>query len=190
MAAHHPPQPPGPGAPFSRPFVVAELQRDRTVSVPIGATPAECAAVAASLGLEAVTSFEADYTLTGLPRGVVGVRGEVRAHITQICVVSLDPFDSDIVETVEAKFAPPTPVAGGRQQPIEAEVSALGDDEPDPIVDGKIDLGALSIEFLALGLDPYPRKPGVEFVEPEVDALETPEESPFAALAKLKNPPQ
>ena len=27
----------------------------------------------------------------------------------------------------------------------------------------QIDLGALAAEFLALGLDPYPRKPGVAF---------------------------
>ena len=35
------------------------------------------------------------------------------------------------------------------------------EDAPDPIVDGKIDLGALAAEFMILGLDPYPRKPGV-----------------------------
>ena len=34
---------------------------------------------------------------------------------------------------------------------------------PDEIVNGQIDLGALTAEFLALGLDPYPRKPGVDF---------------------------
>ena len=34
---------------------------------------------------------------------------------------------------------------------------------PDEIVNGKIDLGAVAAEFLALGLDPYPRKPGVDF---------------------------
>ena len=30
-------------------------------------------------------------------------------------------------------------------------------------MNGRIDLGQLAAEFLALGLDPYPRKPGVEF---------------------------
>ena len=34
---------------------------------------------------------------------------------------------------------------------------------PDEIVNGQIDLGALTAEFLVLGLDPYPRKPGVDF---------------------------
>ena len=34
---------------------------------------------------------------------------------------------------------------------------------PDEIMDGQIDLGALAAEFLVLGLDPYPRKPGADF---------------------------
>ena len=54
------------------------------------------------------------------------------------------------------------------------------EDDPDPVVDGKIDLGALAAEFFALGLDPYPRKPGAEFVAPVAQA---PPDSPFTALA-------
>jgi hypothetical protein len=59
-------------------------------------------------------------------------------------------------------------------------------DPPDPIIGGRIDLGALAAEFLSLGLDPYPRKPGVDFEAPEGDAPG--EESPFAALGKLRRP--
>ncbi len=36
-------------------------------------------------------------------------------------------------------------------------------DDPEPLVGGTIDLGALAIEFLIVGLDPYPRKPGAVF---------------------------
>jgi hypothetical protein len=46
-----------------------------------------------------------------------------------------------------------------------------------------VDLGALATEFLILGLDPYPRKAGAVFQPP---APAQPDESPFAALAKLK----
>ena len=62
-------------------------------------------------------------------------------------------------------------------------VEVGGEDPPDPIVDGKIDLGALAAEFLALGLDPYPRKPGVAFDPPEPQGGR---DSPFAALAEPK----
>jgi hypothetical protein len=56
-------------------------------------------------------------------------------------------------------------------------------DPPDPIIDGTIDVGALVAEFLALGLDPYPKKPGVEFVPVSVPAEK--EERPFDVLKKL-----
>ena len=59
------------------------------------------------------------------------------------------------------------------------------EDEPDPVIDGKIDLGALAQEFFALGLDPYPRKPGVAF---EQGAESAPADSPFSALAERAKP--
>ena len=56
------------------------------------------------------------------------------------------------------------------------------DDLPDPIVNGRIDIGAVTAEFLALGLDPYPRKPEVDFAYQE----DSGRENPFAALARIK----
>jgi hypothetical protein len=61
-------------------------------------------------------------------------------------------------------------------------------DVPEPIVNGFIDLGMVASEFMFLGLDPYPRKPGAEFVPPEI--VEDPEEHPFAALKALKDAEQ
>ena len=54
--------------------------------------------------------------------------------------------------------------------------------DPEPLIGGVVDLGALATEFLILGLDPYPRKPGAVF-EPPQDR--EPQGGPFAALAKL-----
>ena len=50
-------------------------------------------------------------------------------------------------------------------------------------IDGTVDLGALATEFLLLGIDPYPRKPGAVFEPPSTG---DPGESPFAALAGLR----
>jgi hypothetical protein len=52
--------------------------------------------------------------------------------------------------------------------------------EPEPLVGGVVDLGAIATEFLVLGLDPYPRKPGAIFEPPQE---REPDENPFAALA-------
>ena len=57
---------------------------------------------------------------------------------------------------------------------------------PEPLVGGTIDLGAVAVEFLMLGIDPYPRKEGAEFAAPSADLEGA---HPFAALAALKKPP-
>ena len=51
---------------------------------------------------------------------------------------------------------------------------------------GVIDLGAVATEFLILGIDPYPRKPGAVFAAPPAAPGEA-AEHPFAALAALKS---
>jgi hypothetical protein len=48
---------------------------------------------------------------------------------------------------------------------------------------GTVDLALLTVEFLILGIDPYPRKPGATFQAPEAGQ---PGPHPFAALAALK----
>ena len=53
-------------------------------------------------------------------------------------------------------------------------------DDPEPLIDGVVDLGALAAEFVILGIDRYPRKPGAVFESPGDGE---PEEGPFAALA-------
>ena len=58
---------------------------------------------------------------------------------------------------------------------------------PEPIVNGAIDLGKLATEFLVLGIDTYPRKPGAAFAAPETPP--DPDEHPFAALRALKEAP-
>ena len=102
-------------------------------------------------------------------RGGVRVTGEVHAEVTQLCVVSLEPFAATVDEPVDVRFAPAEAAETARRAgDDDAEmVEVGGEDPPDPIVDGKIDLGALAAEFFALGLDPYPRKPGVAFDPPE-----------------------
>jgi len=165
---------------FSRPVKVDTLPRDGLRQA-IHADAAERAALAQAFGLVAISRFDADLLAKRTSRGVK-VTGTVRAAVTQTCVVSLEPFDSEIEEEVDVRFQRP---AEERKGPVREEtVQFDADDEPDLIVDGKIDLGALAAEFVALGLDPYPRKPGVEFAAPATDADEA---SPFAALGGLKD---
>jgi hypothetical protein len=115
------------------------------------------------------------------------VVGEVSATVGQNCVVTLEPLVSEIEEKVDLVFSPPLP--GQELEKDEDEEpekrprrSKQNLDGPEPLLDGAIDLGALAIEFLILGIDPYPRKPGAKF-EPPQDVA--PDPGPFAALAGL-----
>ena len=157
-------------SPLSRPVPLADLPPEG-LEVTIEATPEEREALARDFKLPTVQSLTGTFRLSGT-RSRVHVSGRVDAVIGQVCVVTLDPFDSKVREEVEVDFA--APGAASQQQ---------GDDAPDEIVNGTVDLGALTAEFLALGLDPYPRKPGVDFTfETEGERPQ----SPFAALGKLK----
>ncbi len=161
-------------APFSRPVRIETIP-EGGLERAIEASEAECRALAALNGLAAIARLGARFTLRRQGAGVFRVKGAVRVEATQTCVVSLEPFDVVLDEPVDARFAAPAAAPSSRwASPMAAaEPSALalgGEDEPDPILDGKIDLGALAAEFMALALDPYPRKPGVAFTPPPADA--------------------
>jgi hypothetical protein len=138
------------------------------------------AAVARMAGLRDLPRLEASFDVTRRGRVRLHVAGRVSATAGQTCVVTLEPLANEVTEDVNLLFEPPPAV------PQEAEGDAPArslDNETEPLVDGKVDLGALATEFLILGLDPYPRKPGAIF-QPPADAR--PDEGPFAALGVLK----
>ena len=90
----------------------------------------------------------------------------------QTCVVSLDPFDADVVETFTIRFVP----RGTEQEELDPD----SDDEV-TYQGGLLDLGEAASEQLALALDPFPRIPGIELPE-EAQAHE---DGAFAGLGAL-----
>ena len=161
--------------PLSRSLDVSNLP-ESGVRFEVRATNEECEALAADFKLPAIHELVGNYKVAGSARGV-HVEGQVRARITQTCVVTLEPFQTILDEEVSVDFAEPQHI------PAEPPVDRPDYDPPDEILDGRIDLGALTAEFLALGLDPYPRKPGADFsYKDDVDDTEP----PFAALGRLK----
>ena len=178
---------------FSRPFDVNKAA-DEAVRIEVEATEAERIALAEVSNLPAIGALAARLKVTATGRGRFEVTGEVRAHVTQVCVVSLESFDTDIREPVEISFAPPEEVQRLEESYAKRrEEDPSGQDieePPDQIVNGRIDLGAVAAEFLVLALDPYPHKPGVAFAEEGARFGTDEETSPFAALAGLRKPDQ
>lgn len=140
------------------------------------------AAVARMAGLRDLPRLEASFDVTRQGAGL-HVAGQVSATVGQLCVVTLEPLVNEVEEAIDLVFVP-QPTAERK----DGEVGTRGEsaDETEPLIGGLVDLGALAVEFLILGLDPYPRKPGAAF-QPPPEAK--PDESPFAALASLKKGP-
>ncbi|ACK49626.1 protein of unknown function DUF177 [Methylocella silvestris BL2] len=152
------------------------------------ADPAERAAIAAADGLVAIESLTADLEIT--KEGArIEVGGRLKARVVATCVVTLDPFETEVEGDIEADFvvarepAPRGPRAarGARREPEPPPVILEG---PEPILNGQIDLGALVEEFLVLNLDPHPRKPGASFDADAVLGAAEDAASPFAVLKK------
>jgi hypothetical protein len=171
--------------PLSRRLAVSDVPPEG-LDVDISATPDECAALASQNGLPAVHALQAELRAQRWRGDGLKIDGELRARIRQTCVATLEEFDSQLIEPIHMRFAPPpeeAPRSRRRHEPAEV---ALDEDPPDPLIGGAVDLGAVASEFFTLALDPYPRKPGVHFIEPSGDAAQV--VSPFAALGRLKPP--
>jgi uncharacterized metal-binding protein YceD (DUF177 family) len=120
------------------------------------------------------------------PKPVVHVDLRLEGEVTQECGVSLEPFSHAISGELSLDCIERGRL-GGEVADIGAREFSLEDlNEPDVIENGQIDLGQYVIEALGEAYDPFARKPGVVFEEPESQ----PEPSPFAALAKLKTAPK
>jgi hypothetical protein len=146
-------------------------------------------AMAEVAGLREVAYARASFDLRHKSAGQVRVTGRVQARIGQSCVVTLDPIESEIDEAIDLTFAPAeatvprADLADHERDQLDDEIA----DQPEPIVDGMIDLGRLATDMLFLAIDPYPRKPGAVF-EAQVAAAD-PEDHPFAALKALQSDP-
>ncbi|MCC6947554.1 MAG: DUF177 domain-containing protein [Bradyrhizobiaceae bacterium] len=114
-------------------------------------------------------------------RGGAEVTGPLQAAVRQTCVVTLEPFDNPISEEISIRFAPAETIAPETDGLVDLEA----EEPPDALVDGTLDLAAVVAEFLALSIDPYPRKPGAVFSQPAAGESGG-KSSPFAALEKLK----
>ncbi|MET1414983.1 DUF177 domain-containing protein [Roseibium sp. HPY-6] len=168
------------------------VDKDEAITVAPG--DQELQAIAKAYDLVAMNSLDARFTLKPYRKEGVRVVGTIRTAIVQTCVVSLEPFESSLELEVDRTFEP-TSSRPARIRDLnedgEIEIDLESLDPPDVIMDGVLDLGALICEELALSLDPFPRKAGVEFDANEQEIPEDEEEigkkpSPFAALEGLK----
>jgi len=198
------------GAPapeFSRPIAADRIGRDG-YQVTIEAGPAERAALTARFGLVSVDALTARCRLRQVAGGMIELTASFEATVTQLCVVTLEPFPARVADEFTQRYA----LDPQRLRKLADESELFdpdADDPPEALQEGGIDLGEAVAQHLSIALDPFPRAPGVTFegvgdsdppasstgFSPDVptppvksgDEVESPRKSnPFAALSRFK----
>lgn len=169
---------------FSRP-VAADRIGATGLTLELEATAEECRALAERFRILAVDSLTATVSLRRLAgSGLIRLQGRLAAQVRQACVVTLEPVAQQVEEQFEMLFG-----EGESGDDLDVAVCYDEEDPPEPMLNGRIDVGEAVAEHLALGLDPFPRAAGAVF-DPEVTPADPPDPppnpNPFAALAALR----
>lgn len=144
------------------------------------------AALARRYGILGIDALEARVLVKpAMPAGILRVEGEIEADVEQSCVVTLEPVKQHVSEHFTVEF-------GAVKEQVDLELTLEDDDPVEPLENGGFDLGEVVAQYLALGLDPWPRAPGVSLEDQaeklpsgDVVTLDRPS-GPFAGLAALK----
>ncbi|MBL0371336.1 DUF177 domain-containing protein [Rhizobium sp. KVB221] len=159
------------------------------LEVHVEADERERVALAKLWNVVSVEALSADLKIRRWKKDGVKVFGEIRGRLTQTCIVTLEPVQSEIDEEIDQIFVP----EGSALARIAANdhgemiVDPDGPDLPEQFEGDAIDVGAFVAEYAAMGIDPYPRKSGAEFSGHVESTAETDKKpSPFAVLKNLK----
>jgi uncharacterized metal-binding protein YceD (DUF177 family) len=132
------------------------------------------AALARRFGLPEIAHLSGQFTLHHERGAVIAAHLTLKARVTQLCVISNEPFEADIAETAALRFVP----AESFTEDEDFGPDSLATPDEIPYENDVIDLGEALAEQLALALDPYPRKLGAVLPGEATDD----ETGPFAAL--------
>jgi hypothetical protein len=138
--------------------------------------------VAGWLHVESVERLSLDVVLRPWLDGL-HVVGELDAAVGRVCGVTLDPYEEEVRETLDLRYLPPGSPNLPDDEAGEVSVELDAQDPPEAGEAEGVDLAAVALEALSLGLPPFARKPGAAFESPAPEN----EPSPFAALASLMN---
>lgn len=150
--------------PFSYAVKVGHISAN-PVTVRLAADEREREGLAVLWKVASVEELSADMQIARWKKDGVRVRGHVTAKLTQHCVVTLEPVESVLSEDFEQIFIPEGSKLARMMLGDTAEMilDPDGPDLPETFEGDTIDAGITVAEMVALAIDPYPRKPGIEF---------------------------
>lgn len=157
----------------------------------IAATSVERARLALRLGIEALERLEGRARIEPRAGGRFRLHVDFVADVLQSCVVTLEPVSSRVEGQFDVVCAEETDPATP-----DVFVEPEGEEPPEPIVGGQVDVGELLVQYLALEIDPYPRQGDASVpadyrpegtAGPDGSDADGTGDNPFAALAALKH---
>jgi hypothetical protein len=166
---------------FSR-VVEAETVSETARRIEIGADETERRRLAGRFRLRGIERLSAVVTVQRRA-GIIHAEGEVDAAVVQACVVTDEPLSAKVRTPFHVRYVPDALGGSGEE---ETELSAE-DCDTLPLDEGRIDVGEVAAETLALALDPYPRSPQADAVMREREIGLSEDAGPFAALKALKD---
>ena len=141
----------------------------------LDASAAECADLAARFGFLEVRSLRAEMRIFEVAKGSWDVRGRLVAEVVQACGVTGEPVAESVDFALEERYVQ----AAGPEDEIVVDL-----DEAEPLDGGRIDLGEMVAQSLAIAVAPWPRS---EDAPASFQAGEDDRPHPFAGLASLKS---
>ena len=154
----------------------------------------EKAALAKRLDIVALNDLQAQLQMNRTSPHIIHVKGQLQAKVTQNCVITLEPVETDIKDEFEAWYSDQSEAISFKKAQREAqtkkellELPMLEEEEdPEPVINGQIDLGDLVTQYLSLSIPAYPTKEGlsysVQVEEPKEKGKNPMKLNPFAAL--------
>ncbi|HEY8191001.1 MAG TPA: DUF177 domain-containing protein, partial [Alphaproteobacteria bacterium] len=145
-------------------------------------------------GVVSVEALEAQMTLARTPgNGLIHVTGTLEGAVIQTCAVTMDKIQTRITDEFDAWYtdhAQVVSLAGVRREKeglqAGAELAVTEEkDDPEPAVDGFIDLGELAAQYFCLAIDPYVHAENINYensVETGMSEVPSSRPNPFAAL--------
>lgn len=141
------------------------------------ATAQELNTLAERFELPAVKSFHVTGSITG--DHILKVSADIRAQITQICVITLKEFDADFKTHFEEFFSEKG-VDYDTEQDFDIDME---EDVSDMIKNGKLNLGEIIAQQFGLALDPFPRSTDETFEY--IEEAPGQKQNPFKGLKDL-----
>ena len=139
------------------------------------ASTAECADLAERFGFLELRSLRADVRIFGVAKGSWDVRGKLVAEVVQSCSMTGEPVAESVDFDLEERYVQ----AVGSDDEIVVDL-----DEAEPLDGGRIDLGEMVAQSLAIAVTSWPRS---EDAPASFQAGEDDRPHPFAGLASLKS---